>query len=262
MLWLLSSIAPAFATGPDAQYLDCDEFAGVGVVPTDAISALVPAPFVPLSFPATDDEGNVIVDENGAPVLFLSTVVAQGGRCDEIIASGISLHDRIFAQFGVGIVPPPGFENGGNFYQLAFATDHLLLALELRSTGANARWTPFFLSYELTPTNPGEADFELVFPRPFDFAFLLDGPVVLPDPHEAPQPVTTFNYWVQSPTDGNVVQSNVVTGIRFGEGSQVELTAFGSSIESIVGTDPFSFPFFSNPEIFDQADVTITTNAF
>ena len=61
---------------------------------------------------------------------------------------------------------------------------------------------------------------------------------------------------------GNVLQANAVTNIRLGSGAGVTLTALGDELEAIIGCGPFSFPFFSNPETFDRAELTITRGAF
>lgn len=58
------------------------------------------------------------------------------------------------------------------------------------------------------------------------------------------------------------MQQNVVTGIRFGEGNGVTLTATGADLQAIVGGTTLSFPFFAKPETFDQADISFQTNVF
>ena len=61
-------------------------------------------------------------------------------------------------------------------------------------------------------------------------AFELSGPITLPDPLAPPNPLTVFNYYAQTKHHGNVLQQNIVEGIRFGEGSGVTLTAIGSEM--------------------------------
>ena len=192
----------------------------------------------------------------------LTTVVAQGGSCDEINVRGRLPREGIFAQFGVGILPPPGADpTAGNFYQIMFATNHPLLAVRLKRLGVNAAFTPR-MDYEITNiTDDGEAELRLGAPRPFDFAWELGGPITLPNPDDAPAP-GLFNYWTQTSTGGNILQENVVSGIRFGTGEEVRLEAIGCTIESIVGPEPFAFPFFSAPEVFDITNLTVTPNAF
>lgn len=225
--------------GFEAAYVDCDEFAGVGLVPIENVAGRVP--------------GDYVVVE---PVPGSALVVAQGGRCDEISVGGRERRRGIFAQFGVGVVPPTGGVDG-NFYQLMYATDHPGLAARLRLFGANARYAPG-LDFDL---DPGPA-LRVFVPRPAPLAWELNGPVTLPDPLAPPNPVTTFNYWHRSPFFGNVLQENVVSGIRFGEGGGVVMTALGPEMEEILGGPTLSFAFFSKPEIFDRADVSVRTNAF
>jgi hypothetical protein len=225
--------------GFEAQYLACDEFAGVGLVPIENVLDLVPDDYV-------------VVE--GAPGF--AVVVAQSGSCDEISVDGGFASPGIFAQFGVAVVPPldPG---AGDFYQLMFATNHPQLAYKLDMYGVNARYAPL-LSYAISP----EPALAVDVPMPPNLAFELNGPITLPDPLEPPNPTTVFNYYAQTQAHGNVLQQNVVEGIRFGEGSGVTLTAVGSGMEDIVGGETLMFPFFSSPETFDQADVLVETDVF
>ncbi len=222
-----------------AQYVACDEFAGVGLVPLANVIDLVP-------------EELIVIE----PMPGLALVVAQSGSCDEIRVEGDWAQPGIFAQFGVAIVPPlePG---NGDFYQILFATDHPQLASELRRRGVKARHDPN-LSFEID----AEPALSIEVRKPSRLAFSLEGPIVLPDPLAPPNPTSIFNYYVQTRRHGNVLQRNVVEGIRFGEGSAVLLTAFGSEMQSIVGGSFLMFPFFSNPEVFDQADVEVIVDAF
>lgn len=237
--------AEAAVVSPDfeAAYVDCDEFAGVGLAPLANVAGLVP-------------EDYTVIE----PIPGLAIVVAQAGSCAEINVNGGFAAPGKFAQFGVGVVPPTGTGNG-NFYQLFFSTTHPVLAARLKAIGVNARFTPL-LSYVITPASGDEANLAIGVPRPLGLAFDLDGPVTLPDPAAPPNPLTTFNYWHSTKRHGNVLQQNDVTGIRFGEGSGVTLTAVGDDLEAILGSSTLTFPFFSSPEIFDQADVSVQTDVF
>lgn len=231
------------AVGPpgsfEAQYLDCDEFAGVGLVPLAGIVDRIP------------DDYSVI-----EPIPGLAVVVAQSGSCEEIRVDGGEGQRGIFAQFGVAVVPPLTAGNG-DFYQILFTTDHPRLAAKLRQLGINARHAPG-LSY----TIDSGAELSIEVPKPSKLAFELDGPIVLPDPMAPANPTSVFNYYVQTERFGNVLQRNVVEGIRFGEGSAVLLTAKGSDMEALIGGELLMFPFFSNPEVFDHADVEVIIDAF
>ena len=239
-----SSSEPLFGarTGEfDAAYVGCDEYAGVGpVFAIDRLRELVP------------DDYTVIEPFPGAGI-----VVAQAGDCDDIEIEGRSFGPGIFAQFGVSVVPPstPG---AGDFYQLAYATDNPRLASKLRRLGVNARFVPR-LTYQIS-----DDDFLTIeVPRPFDFAFRIEGPIIPPDPAAAPAPTTVFNYYAQGRRRfGNVNQQNVVEGIRFGAGPDVVLVPIGPEISALSGGAPIAFPFFSAPEVFDRADLMIETNVF
>lgn len=222
-----------------AEYVACDEFAGVGLVPLANVIDHVP------------EDYNIIEAIPG-----LAVIVAQSGSCDEIRVDGEWGKPGIFAQFGVAVVPPlaPG---NGDFYQVFFATDHPQLAARLRRLGVSARHSPE-LSYEID----AEPALTVVVPQPPKLAFALNGPITLPDPQGPPNPTTVFNYYAKTKHYGNVLQQNVVEGIRFGEGSAVILTAIGSDMEAIVGGPILMFPFFSSPEVFDQADVAVIVDAF
>ena len=243
---ILFSIPAAHATGFgfDAEYIDCDEFAGVGLADLEAVQALVP------------DDYTVVSPFEGAAI-----IVAQAGSCDTIKVAGRGRRAGSFAQFGVSVVPPTGASSQGTFYQLVFVTDHPRLFARMRVAGVPAVFSRR-LDYTITPTSDTDADLRIEVPRPRDFAWTLQGPITLPDPSGPPNPLTTFDYWVQSPRTGNVLQRNEVTGIRLGDGSGVTLTAHGVDLQEIVGIDPITFPFFSAPEIFDVTDLTVTTNAF
>ncbi|MEM9692024.1 MAG: hypothetical protein AAGA56_05745 [Myxococcota bacterium] len=224
----------------EAAYVDCDEYAGVGPVPNfSGADALVPSDYTVIEpFP-----GNAIL-------------VAQAGSCADIEIEGFSFGPGIFAQIGISVVPPatPG---SGDFYQLAYATTNPLLALKLRARGVNARFTPF-MSYTI-----GNGELDIFVPRPAAFSFRLSGPITEPDPSGTPNPTTVFNYYAEGfRRFGNINQSNVVEGIIFGEGSGVTLTPLGHKIRDLTGDQPLGFPFFSAPEIFDRADLLVTTNVF
>ncbi len=223
----------------DAAYVDCDEFAGVGLVPLANVAHLVPDDYVVIE-----------------PIPGLAIVVAQSGSCAEISVEGAHAQPGIFAQFGVAVVPPlaPG---NGDFYQIAFTTNHPWLAAELQGLGVNARLAPQ-MAYEIS----AEPSLFVDVPKPHALAFELEGPITLPDPLGPPNPTSVFNYYAQTKHHGNVLQHNVVEGIRFGEGSGVVLTAVGSEMEAIIGGEFLMFPFFSSPEIFDRADVHVQTQAF
>jgi len=221
------------------EYLDCDEFAGVGVVPSETVAERLPSDFVLLE-----------------PEAGLALVVAQGARCREIRVPGSPPRPGVFAQLGVGVIPPLG-TGDGNFYQLMFSSTHPGVVRTLRAAGANAVFSRR-LSYSIS----AEAELELTVPRPAGLAWRLDGPLALPDPSSEPAPLTTFNYWHRSERFGNVLQANAVTNIRLGSGAGVALTALGEELEAIVGSEPFFFPFFSNPETFERAELTITRDAF
>ncbi|WP_437669343.1 hypothetical protein [Sorangium sp. So ce131] len=235
----------AIFASPDftARYLDCAEFAGVGLAPFASVAPLVP------------DDYTVIEAVPG-----MAIVVAQSADCAEISVNGHLAQPGVFAQLGVGVVPPTG-AGDRSFYQIAFATTHPILAARLRLLGVNARYTPF-MSYEITNTSGTQADLAISVPRPVGLAFDLEGPITLPDPSAPSSPLTTFNYWHQSAGHGNILQENAVTGIRLGEGSGVTLTAVGDDLEAILGSSTLSFPFFSHPEIFDEAALTVQTDAF
>jgi hypothetical protein len=222
----------------EAAYVGCDEFAGVGVVPLANVAHLVPDDYI------------IIEPFPGAAI-----VVAQAGSCEEISVDGGHAKPGIFAQFGVAVVPPlaPG---NGDFYQLFFATDHPQLAAALRRLGVEARNTPQ-LSYEIS----GGSALAIDVPKPQRLAFSLDGPITLPNP-QGPAFSAVFNYYASTKHHGNVLQQNSVEGIRFGEGSGVVLTAIGDDMEDIVGGEFLMFPFFSSPEIFDQATLVVETDAF
>lgn len=223
----------------EVQYLSCDEFAGVGLVPLANVIGRVPPGYT------------VIEAAPGAAM-----VVAQGGRCAEISVGGGSRRPGIFTQFGVGVVPPTG-TGDGNFYQLTFTTDHPCLASQLARRGVNAN-LDLELDYEISAAPELSVSINL----PHALAWRLDGPITLPDPAATPNPVTTFNYWRKTPTHGNLLQQNVVTGIRFGEGNGVVMTATGAEMAAIIGGPSMSFAFFSKPETFDQADVSIQSHVF
>lgn len=224
----------------EAAYVGCDEFAGVGLVPLANVADLVPDDYI-------------IIE----PIPGLAIVVAQAGSCDEISVDGEHSQPGVFAQFGVAVVPPlaPG---NGDFYQLFFTTTHQKLASRLRRLGVNARHASQ-LSFEIAD---GPTTLAVDVPKPHDLAFTLDGPITRPDPLLPANPTSVFNYYAQTERYGNVLQQNVVEGIRFGEGSGVVLTAVGDELEAIIGGEFLVFPFFSKPEIFDEADVTVQTDAF
>lgn len=226
------------ACGFEATYVGCDEFAGVGLVPLANVAELVPDDYV-------------IIE----PIPGMAIVVAQSASCDEISVNGQYAQPGIFAQFGVAVVPPlaPG---NGDFYQLLFTTDHPQLAASLRQLGVQASTAPQ-LSYEIV-----DSTLAVDVPEPQKLAFELSGPITLPDPSAPPNPTSVFNYYAQTKHHGNVLQQNVVEGIVFGEGSGVVLTAIGEDMEAIIGGEFLMFPFFSSPEIFDQADVLVQTDAF
>ncbi|MEO0603571.1 MAG: hypothetical protein AAF211_19180 [Myxococcota bacterium] len=240
---LLFASLTAFAT-PDAEYIDCDEFAGVGLVDFHIARALVPSDYDLAPAPP----GKAII-------------VAQSGSCDTIRVNGAHGAPGIFAQVGIGVVDPLGVQVDGNFYQVAFATDHFQLARTIRRAGANARFTPF-MDYTITHTGGVNADLNIFFPRPLGFAWEIAGPITLPDPYDTPNPLTTFNYWAQDFLGRNNLQRNDVSNIILGDGTQVQLTAFGPILQALVGGTTLPFPFFSAPEIFDSADVTIVRDAF
>lgn len=223
----------------EAAYVDCEEFAGVGLVPLANVADLVPDDYV-------------IIE----PIPGFAIVVAQSGSCDEISVNGQFAQPGIFAQFGVAVVPPlePG---NGDFYQIFFTTDHPQLAASLQWLGVQASFSSQ-LSYEIID----DSMLAVEVPKPSRLAFELSGPITPPDPLAPPSPTSVFNYYAQTAYHGNVLQQNVVEGIIFGEGSGVVLTAIGDDMEAIIGGEFLMFPFFSSPEIFDQADVLIQTDAF
>jgi hypothetical protein len=223
----------------EAEYVSCDEFAGVGIVPLDNVIDRVPDDYVVIE-----------------AIPGFAVVVAQSASCDVITVDGSHARPGIFAQFGVAVVPPlaPG---AGDFYQLMFATDHPRLASKLERLGVQAQHVSQ-LSFEHEPGPTLAID----VPKPHDLAFALNGPITRPDPLAPPNPTTVFNYYAQTKRHGNVLQQNVVEGIRYGEGNGVTLTAIGSEMQDIVGGNILMFPFFSSPEIFDQADVLVETDAF
>jgi hypothetical protein len=228
--------------GPRAlqvEYIDCDEFAGVGVVSVASVAPLVPDDYT-------------IVDVGGGQAPF----VAQAGRCREIRVNGRRGRPGIFAQVGVSVAPPltPG---QGDFYQLAFATTSARLAARLRALGVNARFAPR-LAYRISAGDVLTID----VPRPRPYAFRIEGPIVRPDPEAPPNPLTVFNYYAQSRRAGNILQENAVSGIRFGQGPGVRLVARGRRLRSIVGSAPFAFPFFSAPEVFDRVELDVQPRAF
>lgn len=223
----------------EAEYVACDEYAGIGIVPLANVISRVPTDYTVIE-----------------PIPGFAVVVAQSASCAEISVNGCYPQPGIFAQFGVAVVPPltPG---NGDFYQLMFATNHLWLATSLTQIGVNAAYSPL-MSYDIEPG----PELAVHVPRPTKLAFDLDGPITLPDPMDPPNPTTVFNYYAKTPHKGNVLQQNVVEGIRLGEGSGVVLTAVGSNMQAIVGGTMLMFPFFSAPETFDRADLLVETHAF
>ncbi len=222
----------------DAEYIDCDEYAGVGVVPLANVINRVPADYTVIE-----------------PIAGFALVVAQAGSCEEIRVNGSHPRPGIFAQFGVGVVPPNTAGNG-DFYQLMFSTNHRKLARKMRRLGVRARFSSK-LSYSIA-----NSTLNINVDKPRAFAFQLSDPIVLPDPTAPPNPTSIFNYYAQGKHRfGNILQENVVEGIRFGEGDAVTLTAVGNKMLAITGPT-LSFPFFSKPEVFDRTDLFVQTNSF
>lgn len=225
--------------GFEASYIGCDEFAGVGVVPIANVIDRVP------------DDYTIIEAFPGHAV-----VVAQAGSCAQIRVNGNHGQPGKFAQFGVSVVPPLAAGNG-DFYQLMFATDHKKLASKMKQAGANAHHAKD-LSYEIAALPHLDVD----VPDPGALAFSLSGPIVPPNPADDPNPTAVFNYYSQNKHHENVLQQNVVEGIRLGQGQAVTLTAEGPEMQAIVGGDTLFFPFFSSPEIFDRAELMVESGAF
>lgn len=114
----------------------------------------------------------------------------------------------ISAQFGIAVVPP-GVPGNEDFHQLFFTADHPTLAAKLSQLGVNARYTPR-LAYEIN----NETTLTVDVPMPHKFAFTLSGPITQPDPLAPPTPTSVFNYYARTKHYGNVLQRNVVQGIR------------------------------------------------
>jgi hypothetical protein len=223
----------------DAEYRDCDELAGLGLVPLSRVEQLVPSSYTIIQ-----------------PIPGFALLLVQGESCAEMRVEQRFARPGALAQLGVGVASPLGAAEG-DFYQVLFSSTHPELVHRLRRAGANA-----YLSRHLQFAFVGSQQLDFRLPRPRAFAWVASGPITPPDPLGPVTREKTFNLWCQSATFGNVLQQNTIYGIRENGVGEVTLTAVGEELQQIVGDEPFHFSIFSDPETFERAEVKVLPGAF
>src|SRR5262249_11549881 len=127
------------ASGFSVDFSGCIESIGVGLVPTDAAQAYVPAGFV--------------LAGAGGPV---TPIVVRTSRCDGISVDGGRAKRGIVVQIGLVLVPPD-FTGDINNYTLWYYTSDKNLAQVLQGAGVAAQWVPGLVDVYV-PQVPGDLD--------------------------------------------------------------------------------------------------------
>lgn len=225
-----------------AQFTDCVEFGGVGVVPLANIAGLVPAQY------------NAAIGPPG-----LAIAVAHLAKCENIRVAGGEGHPGIFGHFGVAVAPPAGSANRDN-YLFAHVTDHVGLFLGLKLAGLESTYLNPRLSFEITGSGAGTT-LAAAVQRPTDLAWSLAGPLPLPDPAQAPA-TNSINYWTSGDRTGNAALEYDIKGLRQALAPGVVLTAQGSELQAIIGGTELTFPFFAAAESFTTTTLTFKRHVF
>lgn len=225
-----------------AQFTDCVEFGGVGVVPLANIAGLVPAQY------------NTAIGPPG-----LAIAVAHIAKCENIRVGGGEGHPGIFGHFGVAVAPPAGSAQHDN-YLFAHVTDHVGLFLGLKLAGLESTYLNPRLSFATTGSGAART-LKAAVQRPEELAWTLAGPLPLPDPAQAPA-TNSINYWTTADRIGNAALEYDIKGLRQAPAPSIVLTAQGSELQAIIGGTQLTFPFFAAGESFTSTTLTFKRHAF
>lgn len=225
-----------------AEFTDCVEFGGVGVVPLANIAGLVPAQF------------NAAIGPPG-----LAIAVAHIAKCENIRVGSGAGHPGIFGHFGVAVAPPAGSANHDN-YLFAHVTDHVGLFLGLKLAGLESTYLNPRLSFETTGSG-ATSTLAAAVQRPAELAWTLAGPLPLPDPAQAPA-TNSINYWTRTDRIGNAALEYDIKGLRQAPAPGVVLTAQGTELQAIIGGTELTFPFFAAGESFTTTTLTFKRHVF
>ena len=223
---------PTNATLSAAEFSDCIESIGVGLVPTAQAEALVPAPF--------------IVVGTGGP---MTPLVVRTSDCGGISVDGRPTKAGSVVQIGVVIVPPD-FTGDINTYTLFYYTSDVKLAHRLEDNGVPAQHVGH-LTYDFTTGAPGELHVRV--PRPGTPTLSIDGIV------GTPVPTGSFvaNWWIGT-VAGAIKMSTSVPAIAIGDAKLVLTTNPGGPLGQLIGGAGIGFPLVQQFNSFTGAHMDVT----
>ena len=232
-------VEQVIADGPAgfaAEFSDCVESIGVGLVPTESARALVPVEFH-------------LVGEGG-PV---TPLVVRTAQCGGIAVAGHRPKAGSLVQIGVVIVPPD-FTGDINNYTLWYYTSDAKLAHHLTRLGVRAQHVPT-IDYDYEPSSDGSLF--VAVPRPGRPALSLDGTVV-----ESENASGSFvaNWWAKA--DGcRVKMKTNVPEIFIGEANLTLTTVPNGPLGQLIGGGSTGFPVLQQFNTFGNARMAVRLNS-
>lgn len=233
----LSLCLPAAATCPrsglDVDFVDCTEFAGLGLVPAANAQQLVPA-----SYTVAGDGVDAIL-------------VVRVAQCDDVVIDGRSSGAGTVSQIGVNVAIPGSTADIDN-YTLWYATDNARLKSRLTSAGAHAQMEPHLL-YDVVLDGLGGGTLEIDSSPGGAPAYEVLGTIT--EPTADPVPFVA-SWYVEGPR-GTVTMTTTFPDIAFGLAQTTLQTPQGSELADLIGDTTLSFPILDSYNTFPGASMTV-----
>ncbi len=240
---LTAATGRAAGASPPAQdfsveFTDCIESIGVGLVPTAAVRASVPAEFT-------------LAGESD-PV---TPVVVRTARCRGIGVDGGRARPGTIVQIGLVLVPPD-FTGDINNFTLWYDTSDARLAQRLRQAGVAAQDVPGIVD-AYVPAVPGDSDpLVVLVPPPARPTLAVAGHVTA---SSAPAGSFDANWWAQAGS-ARIKMETDVPSIFIGTADLTLWTSPEGPLGKLLGGGVASFPVLQQFNTFALARMSVSVS--
>lgn len=221
------------ATDAAVTFIDCTEFAGIGVIPATTARQLVPPQYA-----IAGDESNAII-------------VVRAAHCGGISVGGTQPQPGTVSQ--VGITLAAGDETADiNNYTVWFGTTSGPLHAALRQRGVSSELDGM-LSYSFNPNGGGSGTLSISATPPMGPSYAVSGAAIVPV-----SPATSFvaTWWAET-DQGSVSMRTEFPEIRFSSATTELSTDPGSAMAALIGGDSLGFPILDSYNSFPEAALVV-----
>lgn len=224
--------APSALSNKDfaADFANCSEFAGIGLVPRANARELVPS-----HYSLAGDATNAVI-------------VVRVARCASAVVDGKALGVTTTSQIGIRL-SDQDVDSDIHNYTLFYATDQARLHARLQGAGLKTDVAKKGLSFQLDGTR-----LNITSSSPHTPAFQISGSVSL----QSADPSVFIASWWADGNHGSVRSTTVFPSIRFSGATTTLTTPAGSALAALIGGTSLSFAFLDSYNTFGSAHLEVS----